>query len=497
LNEKVTAADERTKVLEEQSNKAVSDLNSLFDSFFSEKSEVKNKNGKTVANPIKAAKDEAATAKSDAATAKDEAATAKSEASTAKSDAATAKDEAATANKSINEVKNADETGYKTDQGKINGRVTALPALNKSSLKYLFGGILNALGILASNIKAVDDEVDERGDAQDAINDMLEKPFPLVASVSAPQGVVCGDSGTSLQFKLTNIGSEDVSFNSNSEFRFIIPIGGDSADLAINLSEVGTMTTPQSGSPSETGDTVVFKWNPSNEKKIASRTSETFTISNITPNATVGFVTIFIEYQGIKGYPSGKLSVAVSKVSKDIAQLVGGENIGIGTGTTNLVHKLQVNGNVNTTGKLKEDGHDLVPRGVIVMWSGDVVPDGWLLCNGSNGTPNLCDRFILGSSVKTSYSTGGTHYQILTKRQMPTHDHKQRHDDHTHKTNTWLWKRVSNWNDKAKVADYRRNWDSTTGAHWSGSPPRTETEGNDEAFDNRPKYYELAFIMKV
>ena len=64
---------------------------------------------------------------------------------------------------------------------------------------------------------------------------------------------------------------------------------------------------------------------------IASRESKTFTISGITPNATVGFVTIFIEYQGIVGYPSGKLSVAVSKVSKDIAQLVGGGNVGIGT----------------------------------------------------------------------------------------------------------------------------------------------------------------------
>ena len=40
---------------------------------------------------------------------------------------------------------------------------------------------------------------------------MLEKPFPLVASVSAPEGVVCGDSGTSLQFKLTN----------NDEARFV------------------------------------------------------------------------------------------------------------------------------------------------------------------------------------------------------------------------------------------------------------------------------------
>ena len=58
--------------------------------------------------------------------------------------------------------------------------------------------------------------------------------------------------------------------------------------------------------------------------EIRKRTSKPLPSQDITPNAMVGFVTIFIEYQGIVGYPSGKLSVAISKVSKDIAQLVGG-----------------------------------------------------------------------------------------------------------------------------------------------------------------------------
>jgi hypothetical protein len=73
---------------------------------------------------------------------------------------------------------------------------------------------------------------------------------------------------------------------------------------------------------------------------IPSRESQTFTISNITPNATPGFVTIFIEYQGIVGYPSGKLSVGVSKITEDISQLVGGGNVGIGT--TNPSAKLHI-----------------------------------------------------------------------------------------------------------------------------------------------------------
>lgn len=41
-----------------------------------------------------------------------------------------------------------------------------------------------------------------------------------------------------------------------------------------------------------------------------------------------------------------------------------------------------------------------IPSGVIVMWSGssDNIPEGWFLCNGDNGTPDLRDRFIVGGS---------------------------------------------------------------------------------------------------
>ena len=40
-----------------------------------------------------------------------------------------------------------------------------------------------------------------------------------------------------------------------------------------------------------------------------------------------------------------------------------------------------------------------VPRGVIVMWSGSIadIPQGWALCDGTNGTPDLRDRFVVGA----------------------------------------------------------------------------------------------------
>ena len=45
-----------------------------------------------------------------------------------------------------------------------------------------------------------------------------------------------------------------------------------------------------------------------------------------------------------------------------------------------------------------------VPSGGIIMWSGDTIPEGWKLCDGTEGTPDLRDRFVLGAGG--SYATG-------------------------------------------------------------------------------------------
>lgn len=40
-----------------------------------------------------------------------------------------------------------------------------------------------------------------------------------------------------------------------------------------------------------------------------------------------------------------------------------------------------------------------VPSGVILLWSGTIatIPQGWALCDGTNGTPDLRDRFVVGA----------------------------------------------------------------------------------------------------
>lgn len=41
-----------------------------------------------------------------------------------------------------------------------------------------------------------------------------------------------------------------------------------------------------------------------------------------------------------------------------------------------------------------------LPAGVILLWSGSVgsIPTGWALCDGTNGTPDLRDRFVIGAA---------------------------------------------------------------------------------------------------
>lgn len=61
-----------------------------------------------------------------------------------------------------------------------------------------------------------------------------------------------------------------------------------------------------------------------------------------------------------------------------------------------------------TAGALAALAVDPIPSGVILMWSGSTgtIPTGWLLCDGTNGTPNLRDRFVVGAG--SSYSVGDT-----------------------------------------------------------------------------------------
>jgi len=50
-----------------------------------------------------------------------------------------------------------------------------------------------------------------------------------------------------------------------------------------------------------------------------------------------------------------------------------------------------------------------LPIGTIILWETPDIPEGWNICDGNNGTPNLINRFIYGASNDGQImASGGT-----------------------------------------------------------------------------------------
>jgi hypothetical protein len=130
-----------------------------------------------------------------------------------------------------------------------------------------------------------------------------------------------------------------------------------------------------------------------------------------------------------------------------------------------------------------------LPSGVIVMWSGSVasIPSGWYLCNGSNSTPDLRNRFIVGAgSTYAVAATGGS-----TDAVVVSHTHSVVDPGHVHSAIVGT----------GFVAGGLRG--QTTGDYFGG-PTTSATTGITIDFNgvsptnaNLPPYYALAYIMKA
>ena len=95
--------------------------------------------------------------------------------------------------------------------------------------------------------------------------------------------------------------------------------------------------------------------------------------------------------------------------------------------------------------------YDLVPPGIIVLWYGIIaeIPEDWVLCDGTEGTPDLRDRFVVGAGGNRAVNaTGGqstingvvNHTHDIAVNESP-HNHTQNahthiQDAHTHTQNS-------------------------------------------------------------
>ena len=183
-----------------------------------------------------------------------------------------------------------------------------------------------------------------------------------------------------------------------------------------------------------------------------------------------------------------------------------------------------------------------VPVGGIIMWSGSTgsIPTGWALCNGANGTPNLLDRFIVGAGSGYGVgATGGANQVTLTTSQIPAHGHSgstsgagaHSHSGstngagaHSHSINdpghNHIVPTVRDGRTASGTGDQGGNYTNSissvsgTGISINGVGDHAHSfftsgvgdhahgvtvgnTGGDQAHENRPPYYALAFIMRV
>ncbi|TAK66879.1 MAG: hypothetical protein EPO24_01050 [Bacteroidetes bacterium] len=150
-----------------------------------------------------------------------------------------------------------------------------------------------------------------------------------------------------------------------------------------------------------------------------------------------------------------------------------------------------------------------IPIGGIIMWSGSIgsIPSNWAICDGTNGTPDLRGRFVVGySSADADYSsvgnTGGLKAVTLTTAQMPSHNHTgttSTNGSHTHRWNNGLEGDDSGTGgshaEYTRIGGFRDDAIAAAGDH--NHTFTTSTVGSDQAHENRPPYYTLAFIMKT
>jgi hypothetical protein len=191
------------------------------------------------------------------------------------------------------------------------------------------------------------------------------------------------------------------------------------------------------------------------------------------------------------------------------------------SGTLAVTGNLTLDGASGTSGQfLTSAGSGATPTwsdgfvsGMIMLWSGSTgtIPSGWVICDGTNSTPDLRDRFVVGAGSTYSVdATGGSANATLVSH---THTATSSVSDsgHAHSSNVFRYSDEAGTNPSAPdsgsatgkifaagtaVGPFNMVSTSTatTGISVSTS---ISTEGSSATNANLPPYYALAYIMKT
>ena len=119
--------------------------------------------------------------------------------------------------------------------------------------------------------------------------------------------------------------------------------------------------------------------------------------------------------------------------------------------------------------------------GMVIMFNGITAPTGWQYCDGTNGTPDLRDRFVICSTaIYPLGSTGGVASVSLVTNNLPDHQHGGA--------------AVLGSGGTAGINDYNV---SGIGGNTTGISSVGYVSPGGTPFSTIPPYYALAYIMKL
>ena len=152
--------------------------------------------------------------------------------------------------------------------------------------------------------------------------------------------------------------------------------------------------------------------------------------------------------------------------------------------------------------------NNILPIGSIIMFNGAAsnIPEGWHICDGTEGTPNLIGSFI--KAAATSGETGGETQIQLTMDNIPNHTHSvltstlttSSSGAHTHTYTAPVKGSSNNASDKDIMETSSTQDTSSAGEHThtvNVSQIQLSSVGSGTPLDWEPKYYSLIYIMKI
>jgi hypothetical protein len=135
-----------------------------------------------------------------------------------------------------------------------------------------------------------------------------------------------------------------------------------------------------------------------------------------------------------------------------------------------------------------------IPTGMISLWYGSIgsVPLGWYLCDGTNGTPDLRDRFVVGAgSTYSVAATGGSANAIVV-----SHTHTATVTDPGHNHQAFLYSGSNQVGVGTPAQNSGNNQGQSTSTATTGITVANATAGVSGTNANLPPYYALAYVMK-